>query len=104
MKKNGICADPSATRLKTRTKCHACLQVNTLYVSRTAEIMILLPKLSTHCLNSVYVASISGSSFCLLHVKTTYFFTLKTIDHLDLPHTTPSYSNLQKYLQYVSGV
>ena len=64
----------------------------------------LLLKLSIHCSNSVYVAGVYNYAiltfeihgFVCYNIQTAYFFTLKTIDHLDLPRPTPSCCNLRK--------
>ena len=79
-----------------------------------AEIKVLLPKLSIHCPNSVHVAGVYTYAILAFQVhvsvcntmQATYFFTLKTIDHLDLLHPTPSYCNLskQEHLLYASGI
>ena len=62
-----------------------------------AKIRILLPKLSIHCPNSVYVAGVHTYAILAFQVhvfvcstkQTTYSFTFKTIGHLDLPHRRP---------------
>ena len=87
--------------VKTGIKCPICLQEVNIPIYTTAKIKILLPKLSIHYPNSVYVAgfytyaifSISGTRFYLLHL--TYYILLHFKDNRSPRFTPPNAFILQ---------